>query len=258
MNDKPIVSNVTQTFYDRLAPQYDQFYEDWDETVRAEARFLQGIFAEFGFDHSARILDCACGVGTQAIGLAVLGYDVTGSDLSAGALAEAKRRAAERGVTVRLEQADFRTLSDVFSEPFDLVIAMDNALPHMLTAADLKAAVRSITGQLREGGLFIASIRDYDRMLAEKPAHSAPYVHKTAQGQRVLFQTWDWHEENYRFIQYIINDAETVAVSKFECEYRAVRRAELSALLLEAGSREVLWRMPEETGFYQPVLVARK
>ena len=131
MNDKPIVSNVTQTFYDRLAPQYDQFYEDWDETVRAEARFLQRIFAEFGFDHSARILDCSCGVGTQAIGLAALGYDLTGSDLSAGALAEAKRRAAERDVAVRLEQADFRALSAVFSEPFDLVIAMDNALPHI-------------------------------------------------------------------------------------------------------------------------------
>ena len=136
MSDQPIVPNVAQTFYDRLAPQYDRFYQDWDETVRSEARFLQGIFAEFGFDASARILDCACGVGTQAIGLAALGYDVTGSDLSAGAIAEAKRRAAEHGVHLRLEQADFRALSSGFSEPFDLVIAMDNALPHMLTAAD--------------------------------------------------------------------------------------------------------------------------
>ena len=258
MTDKPIVPNVAQTFYDRLAPQYDQFYQDWDETVKEEARFLQNIFAGFGFDLSARVLDCACGIGTQAIGLAALGYDVTGSDLSSGELAEAKRRTAERGVSVRFAQADFRALPDVFSEPFDIVIAMDNALPHMLTAADLKAAVQSIAGVLREGGLFVASIRDYDRMLAEKPAWSAPYVHKTEQGQRVLFQTWDWHGENYRFIQYIINDAETTEVSKFECEYRAVRRAELTALLRGSGCREVLWRMPEETGFYQPVVIARK
>ncbi len=258
MSDQPIVQNVVQAFYDRLAPQYDQFYQDWDETVRSEARFLQGIFAEFGFDHSARILDCACGIGTQAIGLAALGYDVTGSDLSAGAVAEAKRRAAERGVTIRLEQADFRALSSAFSEPFDLVIAMDTALPHMLTAADLKAAVQSIAGQLREGGLFVASIRDYDSLLAEKPAFSAPYVHKTGQGQRVLFQTWDWVGENYRFIQYIIDDQETVSIRKFECEYRAVRRSDLTALLREAHLREALWRMPEETGFYQPIVIARK
>ena len=258
MSDQPIVHNVTQAFYDRLAPQYDRFYQDWDETVRSEARFLQGIIAEFGFDASARILDCACGVGTQAIGLAALGCDVTGSDLSAGEIAEAKRRAAERGVRIRLEQADFRALSSAFSEPFDLVIAMDNALPHMLTAADLKTAVQSIAGQLREGGLFVASIRDYDSLLAEKPAYSAPYVHKTGQGQRVLFQTWDWVGENYRFIQYIIDDQETVSVRKFECEYRAVRRSDLTALLREAHLREVLWRMPEETGFYQPIVIARK
>ena len=258
MSDKTIVPNVAQTFYDRIASQYDQFYQDWDDTVRSEARFLQGLFAEFGFDASARILDCACGIGTQAIGLAALGYAVTGSDLSAGELAEAERRAAERNVSLRFEQADFRALSSVFSAPFDIVIAMDNALPHMLTASDLKAAARSIVRQLREGGVFIASIRDYDRMLAEKPAYSAPYVHKTEQGQRVLFQTWDWQGDNYKFIQYIINDTGTAEIRKFECEYRAVRRAELTALLQEAGCREVLWRMPEETGFYQPIVIARK
>ena len=258
MPDKPMIPNVAQTFYDRIAPQYDQFYQDWDETVRSEARFLQGIFAEFGFDASARILDCACGIGTQSIGLAALGYAVTGSDLSAGELAEAERRAAERNVSLRFMQADFRALSDVFSDSFDIVIAMDNALPHMLTASDLRAAVRSIAGQLRAGGVFVASIRDYDLLLAEKPAYSAPYVHKTDRGQRVLFQTWDWHGDNYQFIQYIIDDAENTTVSKFECEYRAVRRAELTALLRDAGCCEVRWRMPEETGFYQPIVIARK
>ena len=258
MSDKTIVPNVAQTFYDQIASQYDQFYQDWDETVRSEACFLQSLFSELGFDGTARILDCACGIGTQAIGLAALGYDVTGSDLSAGELAEAKRRAEERKVSIRFEQADFRALSSVFSAPFDIVIAMDNALPHMLTASDLKAAVQSIAGQLREGGVFIASIRDYDRMLAEKPAYSAPYVHKTEQGQRVLFQTWDWRGDNYKFIQYIIDDAETTSISKFECEYRAVRRSDLTALLREVGCREVLWRMPEETGFYQPIVIARK
>lgn len=255
---KPVVADITQSFYDSMASQYDKFYQDWQSATREEAAFLRGIFEHSGFDASARILDCACGIGTQAIGLAALGYDVTASDISVGELREAEKRAAESGVSLRLRQADFRSLEDSFSERFDIVIAMDNALPHMLTASDLKAAVQSIAGQLREGGVFIASIRDYDRMLAEKPAYSAPYVHKTEQGQRVLFQTWDWRGDNYKFIQYIIDDAETTSISKFECEYRAVRRAELTALLQEALCREVLWRMPEETGFYQPIVIARK
>ncbi len=258
MKDRPVVENIAQTFYDALAPQYDQFYQDWDEASRSEAQFLQALFSAHGFDCSARILDCACGIGTQAIGLAALGYPVTGSDLSAGELAQARRRASERQLAVEFRQADFRALEDVFSEQFDIVIAMDNALPHMLTGAELEKAIRSITARLRDGGLFVASIRDYDRLLEEKPAYSAPYVHKTERGQRVLFQTWDWAGENYRFTQYIIDDQETAQLSKFACEYRAVRRAEITALLRAAGCRETAWRMPEDTGFYQPVVIAGK
>ena len=258
MSEQPVVANITQTFYDSMAAQYDRFYQDWEATTREEAKFLRGIFEAEGFDRTARLLDCACGIGTQAIGLAELGYAVTGSDLSAGELAEAERRAAERKVGIPFRQADFRDLSAVFSERFDILIAMDNALPHMLTHDDLARAVRSITGQLRPGGMFVASMRDYDRMLEEKPRYSAPYVHKTPVGQRVLFQTWDWVGDNYRFIQYIIDDGETTEVSKFTCEYRATRRAELTTLLRDCGCREVRWQMPEETGFYQPIVIARK
>ena len=105
--------------------------------------------------------------------------------------------------------------------------------------------------------ILVASIRDYDRLLEERPAYSAPYIHKTEKGQRVSFQTWDWMNDNYKFTQYIIDDEGDPQVSRFECEYRAVRRAELTDLLLTNGCREVVWRMPEETGFYQPIVVAR-
>ena len=259
MKDKPIVANIAQTFYDGLASQYEKFYLDWPAAVREEAEFLNGICEANGFDRSAALLDCACGIGTQAIGLAALGYQVTASDISGGGIAEAKRKAAENGANIRFAQADFRALADVFrDERFDVVIAMDNALPHMLTAADLERAIKSITGQLREGGLFVASIRDYDLLLREKPAFSAPYVHKTERGQRVLFQTWDWAGENYRFTQYIIDDEETAQVSRFSCTYRATRREEITDLLYAAGCRKVSWEFPDRTGFYQPVVTARK
>ena len=263
MSKKPLVAGVAQTgtardFYDALAAQYDKFYLDWDSAVREEAAFIRGVFEREGLGPSARVLDCACGVGTQAVGLAALGYEVTASDISGGELAEAEKRAADRGVAIRFRQADFRALEDVFAESFDAVVAMDNALPHMLTAEDLARAVDSIAARVREGGVFLASIRDYDSLLREKPAYSPPYVHKTEKGQRVLFQTWDWQGENYKFVQYIIDDEESVSVSRFACEYRATRRAELSGLLRAAGFREAEWLFPEETGFYQPVVIGRK
>ena len=250
--------NIIQTFYDDMATRYDKLFLDWETESDEQAVILDRLFKGRGFDRSARILDCACGIGTQAIGLARLGYDVTASDISDAELREAKSRAAQRGASLRFEHADFRALADTFTETFDIVIAMDNALPHMLTAADLDAAAASIVARLAPGGIFVASIRDYDALLQTKPPYSPPYIHNTADGQRVSFQTWDWSGESYRLTQYIIEDESELSVSRFVCEYRAIRRAELSGRLFSAGCGDVKWLFPEETGFYQPIVIARK
>ena len=250
--------DITQTFYNNLAATYDKLFSDWQTTTREQAVLLDKLFHDNGFDRSAKILDCACGIGTQSIGLATLGYDVTSSDISENEIAEAKKRADENGVQIRFEKADFCVLADTFDEQFDIIIVMDNALPHMLSAKALASAISSITDRLKAGGLFVASIRDYDTLLLDKPPYSPPYIHKTNDGQRVSFQTWNWNGDHYHLTQYIIDDESALGISKFECEYRATRREELTKLLLDNGCSNVSWKMPEETGFYQPIVIAMK
>ena len=70
--------------------------------------------------------------------------------------------------------------------------------------------------------------------------------------------TWVWNGEHYKLTQYIIDDEEALQISKFDCEYRAIRREELTHLLIANGCSEVVWKFPEETGFYQPIVVAKK
>lgn len=250
--------DIIQTFYDKLATQYDKLFFDWDNTTKEQAKILDNIFHENGFDYSAKVLDCACGIGTQAIGLASLGYEVTASDISENEITEAKERAKKHNVQIDLKQADFRNLSQAFKEEFDIIIAMDNALPHMLSNTELEQAIKSIVNQIKKDGIFVASIRDYDSLLKDKPSYSPPYIHKTESGQRVSFQTWEWNDDHYRLIQYIIDDEDTLNVSKFECEYRATLREELTALLINNGCNEVVWKFPEETNFYQPIVIAKK
>ena len=250
--------DITQRFYDGMASEYDKLFSDWDAAVKDQAEILDRIFSREGLKRDARVLDCACGIGTQAIGLASLGYPVTASDISAGELSEARERAEKRGVGIRFEQADFRALSDVFAERFDAVIAMDNALPHMLTRDSLETAVRSMADRVLPGGIVVISIRDYDAVLKDRPPYSPPYIYPAADGRRVCFQTWDWDGDRYRLTQYIIDDGKKLGVSKSECEYRAVRREELTELFQKSGLGSVSWKFPEETGFYQPVAVARK
>jgi SAM-dependent methyltransferase len=250
--------NITQSFYDNLASQYDKLFLDWQAATKEQAEILSKILKDQGFGKTARILDCACGIGTQAIGLAALGYDVTASDISEGELAEARQRAERNDVQIVFRNADFCTLSESFDEKFDIVIAMDNALPHMLSSSALESAIKSIINQILPSGMFVASIRDYDSLLKDKPPYSPPYIHKTAKGQRVSFQTWMWEGDNYRLVQYIIDDEEALQISKFECEYRATRREELTRMLVANGCEEVTWMFPEETGFYQPIVIAKK
>ena len=87
--------DLTQAFYDGLAPHYDKLFLDWTSATREQADILDRLFRSRGFGPGAEVLDCACGIGTQAIGLARLGYRVSASDLSRGALEEAGRRAVE-------------------------------------------------------------------------------------------------------------------------------------------------------------------
>ena len=250
--------DIIQTFYDNLASQYDKLFLNWNETVKEQALILDKLIKDNGYNSDCEILDCACGIGTQAIGLAALKYKVTASDISDAELLEAKCRAKENKVDITFAKADFRKLSQIFFQKFGIIIAMDNALPHMLTNRDLEMAVKSIIGQLSDGGMFVASIRDYDLLLNDKPPYSAPYIHKTKEGQRVSFQTWTWNENNYKLVQYIIDDNDNLSINKFECEYRAFPREELTNLLISNGCRSVEWKFPEETGFYQPIVIAKK
>ena len=249
--------DITQSFYNNMASQYDKLFQDWQATTHEQALILEKIFSDRGFDRSVKLLDCACGIGTQAIGLAALGYDVTASDISEGELEEAKQRAENNNVKLRLERADFCALSEVFPQQFDIIICMDNALPHMLSKDALRSAVNSIADRLAPGGIFVASIRDYDALLMEKPPYSPPYIHHTEKGKRVSFQIWDWEGDHYKLCQYIIDDGEALSIGKFECEYRATRREEFTQLLTAAGCR-IEWLFPEDSGFYQPIFVATK
>ncbi len=50
---------------------------------------------------------------------------------------------------------------------------------------------------------------------------------------------------------------EKVYLHKSECEYRALRRDTLTERFTACGCREVSRLFPEQTGFYQPIVIAK-
>jgi SAM-dependent methyltransferase len=75
------------------------------------------------------VLDVGCGLGDNAIFLAGQGHQVTGIDVAASAIEQARRRATERGVDVEFTVADATRL-DGFEGRFDSVL--DAACYHCL------------------------------------------------------------------------------------------------------------------------------
>ncbi len=93
-------------FYDRLAPFYDLIFPDWDASIERQAGQLAGVIGERWGTGVRTVLDVACGIGTQSIGLARKGFAVTASDLSAGAVERARVEAQRRGVGIDLSVTD--------------------------------------------------------------------------------------------------------------------------------------------------------
>lgn len=121
-----------------------------------------------------------------------MGYEVVGTDLSHEAIERARSEARGRGLDVRFEVADLRTLSLGSDAAFDVVLSADNSLPHLADESELKVGIDRMLAHLRPGGLFLASIRDYDAILEDPPSVTPP-TRSGALGDRgVTFQIWHW------------------------------------------------------------------
>jgi glycine/sarcosine N-methyltransferase len=257
------MADSTLEFYNLLTDEYHLIFDDWKRSVERQA----GIIDQFIQRHyhtppdTLSVLDCSCGIGTQAIGLAKLGYRMTASDLSPNAVQRAKKEAERLGAKLIFKVADFCQLENQIAGCFDVVISFDNSLPHLLDDQDLKLAIKNIWNKLNLNGLFIASIRDYDRILLEKPSVTTPYFYNNQQGKRVTFQVWEWENERpvYTLNHFITKEDQGSWTTKHRSsKYRAILRGEMNSFLEAEGFSDIHWHMPETTGFYQPIVMAVK
>jgi hypothetical protein len=119
--------------------------------------------------------------------------------------------------------------------------------------------VRAIGSKLEPHGLFIASIRDYDNLILQRPTVQGPVFYREGGERRIVHQVWDWiDDEKYTVHLYITTQSgEDWFAHHFTTEYRCLLRSELMSALTFAGFEQVQWLMPKESGFYQPIVLAR-
>jgi cyclopropane fatty-acyl-phospholipid synthase-like methyltransferase len=131
-------------------PEWDASYTasslaPWD-IGRPQPAFVR--LAEEGH-LNGRVLDAGCGTGEHTLLAASRGADATGIDVAPTAIARARAKAAERGLTARFEVADALDLGQL-GLTVDTVI--DSGVFHIFGDGDRVRYLASLAAVLRPGG----------------------------------------------------------------------------------------------------------
>lgn len=253
-----IMENNTNAFYDAIAEHYPLFYKDWEVKLEREGLSLRSIFRKKGIQ---RVLVTACGVGTQAIPLAELGYEIVATDPSAGMIRKAQATADERGLSDKIEfhRAAFHELTDVVDGPFDAVVCKGNALPHLLTDEEIETALLIFYELLRPGGTLVIGMRDFDPFMQHRPRFLPGFDHvDDDDSEFITFEIWEWEEgppviatQNLYLVQ---GQPPTLETTKRTVSFRPLSVDEVKVVLLELGYED----FGEYPDRWEQVVYARK
>ncbi|MEL7531943.1 MAG: class I SAM-dependent methyltransferase [Bacteroidota bacterium] len=246
-----------EDFYDSLFEDYHLIFADWDRSIARQAAVLDRLIGTYADRKVEKLWDCTCGIGTQALGLAAKGYQILGTDLSAKAVARAKREAKQRALSATFATADLRVSEQLPQSLFDVILSCDNSLPHLLQTEELLLALINIKDRLKDNGLFIGSMRDYDQIVLEQPSSTSPSRKMVGKEEIISFQTWDWEADPiYQIKHFVIKGKGDEYQTKVRrATYRAYQREEMGEAFRAAGFKKISWLFPNETGYYQPIFV---
>ena len=153
---------MTDGPYDTIAGVYEYHVPDALLSPRGSAN----AFAQY-VAPGARVLDCACGIGTLAVGLALRGHDVVATDASEAMVARTARLAAANDAPVDASVCPWEDLpARDWEEDFDIVLCVGNSLAHAIGRDGRRAALQAMAGCLRAGGLLVVTSRTWEQVRA--------------------------------------------------------------------------------------------
>ena len=152
---------------------------------------------------AAAVLDCACGTGQLAVGLADLGMQVVATDASEAMIRRTGELAQECGAYVRTVRAAWDELPGHFDDAsFDMVFCVGNSLHHARGASGRMAALKSMSRLLRRGGHLVLTSRTWELVRAggSRLDIGDRLVHRNGRDAVVIYR-WEvaprWEQEHH-------------------------------------------------------------
>jgi glycine/sarcosine N-methyltransferase len=191
----------------------------------------------------APVLDCACGIGTDALALAQRGFKVTATDGSSSMVARAGERLAASASQVTVLQSLWQDLPDKLTERFDLAICLGNAIVHTGSAPAMVESLESIRDVLAPDGKLIVDSRNWELMYSSWPRIiTAPQVRERRGVRCTSLYIWTIPESFDRPCQAEIvflfeNQAGELSHHRYELSFQPFGHAGLRKALESAGFR---------------------
>ncbi len=159
-------------FYSDLAHDYEWLFPD--ETVGrlgatspGSQALLEAAVKTLGPGNP--VLDCACGIGADAIALARRGLVVTACDGSQAMVAETRQRSERYGIAVTVSQSKWQDLPNRVPGPFELVLCLGNSIVHAETRTNRVAALAGMRKVLSPTGTLIVDSRNWELLYNSRP-----------------------------------------------------------------------------------------
>ena len=189
------------TSYDVLGEVYEWLISDAKLTPAEFAASFDDVLSVL--PPNAHVLDCSCGTGQLAVGLAGLGMQVVATDASEEMVRRTAELSEEFRASVRTLRADWQELPDYFDDDtFDMVFCVGNSLHHAVGARGRVAALESMARLLRRGGRLVLTSRNWElvRARGSRLDISDQLVRRNGRDAVVVYR-WDiapqWEEEHH-------------------------------------------------------------
>lgn len=219
---------------------YDGLYQDKD--YEGECDYLEKVFAKFSRHKVKTILNLGSGTGNHDVVLAKKGYQVTGVDMSAEMLKQARAKVAGIEPAVKLVKKDITKLQ--LNKKFDAVVSMFAVMGYMADNGQLEKACKVAAKHLKKGGVFVFDSWFGPAVLVQKPKDKQVEVEynngkihrKTKAKLDVLNQVIDvTFESSYSEVGKVIHKNKETHTMRFffakEIEY-FLRQAGFSSVIL--------------------------
>lgn len=178
-----------QDFYNAVSSFYDEMI-GFDESLKRRKELFKKIIPE----GVKTIADLGCGSGLDSIGLAQLGYVVSGFDPSPGIIEQASRKSEQLNLNIKFIQSAVHVIDESFHHQFDLVISLGNTFTN-IPRENFSTSIQKSKMLLKDEGTFIIQVLNYKSFLTKKER----IVNITKKNEFIFVRFYDFYDDYMNF-----------------------------------------------------------